>query len=1135
MAAESSLSVNLSAAEARRQATDAVSEARDPEHAAGPPRRRAKAARGAPEPRPAATAGGARNPPEPSRASARAPARSPGRPGRAPDRPGPDYLGIFDASPNPYLVLDRDLCIVAANRAYLASTKRRLEDIVGRWAWDAFPTDPETLRQSVASFERVLREGKPDTMALLRFDIPRPEAEGGGFEERYWSIVHAPVPDAAGEVALVVQHPIDVTELKRLRDAAGDRDGERRLPLAPDQSGIFSRARTVHEANRSLQAEGDRLRRLFEQTPGFACVLRGPEHRFEMANAAYLRLVGRGDLLGKPVREALPELQGQGFFELLDRVYATGEPFVGHGAEVTLRAASGALRDTRYVDFVYQPITDEAGRVSGIFVQGGDVTAAKRAAEELRAERDRSRGVLESMAEGFALLDRDWRIVEINAEGARLDGRPREALLGRTHWEVWPTSVGTAVEFAYRRAMAERIPVALEHRYVGEGRDAWLELRAYPSGDGLAIFYRNITARKRGEERLREVEARQAFLLRLGDALRPLRGAAEIQVEASRLLGEHLRAARVGFGAVDARGAEVAVHRDWSDGRLPPAAGTLRMDDFGPAVADATRRGETVAVSDAAHDPRTRDPAVAAAYARIGARAVLNVPFVKAGRLAAMLFVHHPEPRAWTTAEVQTVEEACERLWGTVERARTEAALRESETRFRLMADAVPQIVWITDAEGRTEFFNRQWSDYTGADFEPSTAAAVAEGFVHPDDRAHTAERFEEARRAGGTFFVEHRIRSKSGDHRWFLVRGEPYRDPQTGEVARWFGASVDIHDRKLAEERLREREERLRLIVENARDYAILTTDPEGRIDAWLPGAASVFGWSAEEAAGRDAAMIFTPEDRERGEPEKELGTARAEGVAPNVRWHSRKDGSRVFIEGSVTALRGPDGGVRGFLKIGQDVTERKAAEERQALLAREVDHRAKNALAVVQSVLRLTRADSVEAYAKAAEGRVTALARAQTLLAEDRWSGADLRALLEGELVPFLGDRRAELDGPRVALPPGAAQPLAMAFHELATNAVKHGALSVRAGRISVRWRLGRGPDGAPVLRLRWAEAGGPPIADAPSRRGFGSRVLDGTVRGQLGGAIALAWEASGLVCEMEVPLEPRPECAAAAPSIA
>ncbi|MFL5539695.1 MAG: PAS domain S-box protein, partial [Longimicrobiaceae bacterium] len=129
-------------------------------------------------------------------------------------------------------------------------------------------------------------------------------------------------------------------------------------------------------------------------------------------------------------------------------------------------------------------------------------------------------------------------------------------------------------------------------------------------------------------------------------------------------------------------------------------------------------------------------------------------------------------------------------------------------------------------------------------------------------------------------------------------------------------------------EAELRESEERHRLIVESARDYAIFTTDPHGRVESWSPGAETVFGWTAAEVLGRDAAILFVPEDQARGEPAKELETARRAGVAPDVRWHLRSDGSRVFIEGSTRALHHVGGEVRGFLKIGQDVTERRGAE---------------------------------------------------------------------------------------------------------------------------------------------------------------------------------------------------------------
>jgi two-component sensor histidine kinase len=301
------------------------------------------------------------------------------------DRPDLDYFGLFHASPNPYLVLDRDLNIVGANRAYLRATKRELGDIVGRWAWDAFPTDPDTLREAIASFQRVMRDRKPDTLALLRFDIPKPEAEGGGFEARYWSIVASPVLNGAGEVSVMLQRPIDVTESQRLRDAAHDTAAGKPPGVpAPAQSGIFEHAQAVQEVNRWLQAESERLRRLFQQAPGFMCVLRGPDHRFELVNDAYLQLIGRRDVVGKPLLEALPELVGQGFVELLDKVHRTGEPFVGREARFMVQRTPDAPLEETFVDFVNQPILDEDGRVSGIFVQGSDVTDRARAMGQQR-------------------------------------------------------------------------------------------------------------------------------------------------------------------------------------------------------------------------------------------------------------------------------------------------------------------------------------------------------------------------------------------------------------------------------------------------------------------------------------------------------------------------------------------------------------------------------------------------------------------------------------------------------------------------------------------------------------------------------------------------------------------------------
>jgi PAS domain S-box-containing protein len=201
-------------------------------------------------------------------------------------------------------------------------------------------------------------------------------------------------------------------------------------------------------------------------------------------------------------------------------------------------------------------------------------------------------------------------------------------------------------------------------------------------------------------------------------------------------------------------------------------------------------------------------------------------------------------------------------------------------------------------------------------------------------------------------------------------------------------------------------------------------------------------------------------------------------------------------------------------------DITERKRAEQRQSLLSREVDHRGKNALALVQSIVRLTRADSIEDYSKAVEGRIAALARVHTLLSLSSWEGAELSRLIDEELAPFMtkDDHRVVAAGPKVRLEPSTAQTLAMALHELATNAAKYGALSSLSGRITVSWKLS--PE---CLELEWKEDLGPQV-ETPSSSGFGTKSVIASIETQLGGRALFDWRPEGLCCQLCVPVPER-----------
>ena len=283
-------------------------------------------------------------------------------------------------------------------------------------------------------------------------------------------------------------------------------------------------------------------------------------------------------------------------------------------------------------------------------------------------------------------------------------------------------------------------------------------------------------------------------------------------------------------------------------------------------------------------------------------------------------------------------------------------------------------------------------------------------------------------------------------------------------------------------------------------------------------PALPAMLGYSMEEFVGLPFEAVVAPEDLPIWRDRHRRCMTGDAPEPPNryeVRVLPSNGAPPIWVE--LHARRIDLGGRPAVLGIVRDIGERKQTEARLKLLAREVDHRAKNMLAVTQVMLRQTKADTVKEYARIAQGRVAALARAHTLLSESRWESADLHRLVAEELAPFRREdqSRVRAEGPAVALSPAAAQALAMALHELATNAAKHGALSVREGRVVVAWR----EDTSCGLVLQWTETGGP-AAGAPTRRGLGTGVIERAIRDQLDGAVRFDWRPEGLCCELVVP---------------
>lgn len=358
-----------------------------------------------------------------------------------------DLAAAFDASPNPYMLLTPDLRYAGMNQAYLAALEVSREDLLGKPIFDVFDAGPgdegrSNARQLRASFERVLKDNRRDHLALIRYAVPRRAANGERvLEERFWSATHTPIHDADGRIAYILQHTTDITELEQLRRRVAGVDRKRALDSILSGN-VLQRAEHVQQANRQLETERNRLLEMFMQAPGFVAVLSGPDHVFQMHNAAYSQLIGHRPITGKPVREALPEVEGQGFIAFLDSVYATGEPHEGRASRVELQRAPDAPLETVWLDFIFQPIRDDSGSVIGIFVQGHDVTGTVHAAErqklmidELNHRVKNTLATVQSIAMQTARSHTDPRGFAESFQARLLALSHTHDLLTRSHWE----------------------------------------------------------------------------------------------------------------------------------------------------------------------------------------------------------------------------------------------------------------------------------------------------------------------------------------------------------------------------------------------------------------------------------------------------------------------------------------------------------------------------------------------------------------------------------------------------------------------------------------------------------------------------------------------------------------------------
>ncbi|PAX07982.1 PAS domain S-box protein [Sphingomonas lenta] len=461
------------------------------------------------------------------------------------------------------------------------------------------------------------------------------------------------------------------------------------------------------------------------------------------------------------------------------------------------------------------------------------------------------------------------------------------------------------------------------------------------------------------------------------------------------------------------------------------------------------------------------------------------------------------------------------------ERRVAERALAESERRARTLMEGIPQLVWTSCDKGLWTWSSPQWREFTGQSQEESHGRGWLDA-VHPDDREATLRAWDEAL-PHGRLDAEYRLRrAKDGTYVWHHTRSVPVHD-EDGRIVEWLGTSTDIDEMRRVQDALRESEERFRRFGEASQDILWMRDAETLKWTYLTPAFEAIYGISREEALEGDNYRnwmdLIVPEDRERvtGEIEK---VRRGEHVAFEYRIRRPSDGAVRWLRNTDFPIPDGAGGIALIGGIGHDVTDLRESEGRARLLLEELQHRVRNIMAMLRSVARRTgeTTDTVEDYVQHFDGRLSAMARTQALLTRAVHATVDLENLVLDELTMQAAEPdRYAVTGPDVALSPKAAEVLGLAIHELATNAVKYGALRQPDGRVDVRWALLQG-DGKPQLGLIWSEFGVRTDGE-PSRQGFGTELITRRVPYELRGTGTMEFRPTGLVATIEFPLEDLP----------